>query len=33
VEPRAILRLEELGKLKKNLPYPELEPVTYQLVA
>jgi hypothetical protein len=32
VDPRAIVRLEGLGKLK-NPPQPGLEPATFQLVA
>jgi hypothetical protein len=32
VDPRAIVQLEALGKIK-NLPHPVLEPATFQLVA
>jgi hypothetical protein len=34
VNPRAIVQLEGLGKLKKkNPPHPGLDPVTFRLVA
>jgi hypothetical protein len=33
IDPRAILQLEGLGQLKKNLPHLGLEPEIFQLVA
>jgi hypothetical protein len=33
VEPRGMVRLEGLGKLKKSVTSSELEPVTFRLVA